>query len=226
MVRSIFFFRHVSTPHVRGAFGARGPSIERPRCSSFRAMAEASAVISYQPTQDAFRSFGPDRTGRCPLPSCEAPPAEDWRGPWVRGVRGADFRCRRSSTFYLLPLAPLPDTFVTVRDPRGLAALDIVRTGPGSRDPKAIPARCLPPSTRARPEPSSRHAPRTVPKYLFYPVDRGPMTGLPPHPLGSTPRGGRTPRRASQHLDGFCDRRLANSCSLAHRPDKFPRPAG
>jgi len=124
MVRSIFFFRHVSTPHVRGAFGARGPPIERPRCSSFRAMAEASAVISYQPTQDAFRSFGPDRTGRCPLPSCEAPPAEDWRGPWVRGVRGADFgvaeappsicspslRCPTPSSPFVIPEGWPPST--------------------------------------------------------------------------------------------------------------------
>jgi hypothetical protein len=69
MARSIFFFRHVSTPHVRGAFGARGPPIERPEHSSFRTMAEASAVISYQPTQDAFAASVPTaRVGvRSPL---------------------------------------------------------------------------------------------------------------------------------------------------------------
>jgi hypothetical protein len=49
----------MSLPHVRGALGARGSPIERPAGSSFRAVAEASAVISYQPTQGAFAASVP-----------------------------------------------------------------------------------------------------------------------------------------------------------------------
>lgn len=155
MVRSIFSSCHMSLPHVRGALGARGAPIVGPERSSFRAVAEASAVISYQPSQGAFAASIPTRRPGS-VPSREAPPAGDWRGPWVRGARGADVRCRRSSTFSLLPLAPLPDTSVIGRDPRGVGPPAIVRLDPGSRDPKVNPARCLPPSTRARPEPSSR----------------------------------------------------------------------
>lgn len=62
MVRSIFGFCHMSLPHVRGAPGARGPPIERPEHSSFRAVAEASAVISYQPSQGAFAASVPTPT--------------------------------------------------------------------------------------------------------------------------------------------------------------------
>lgn len=62
MVRSIFGFCHMSLPHVRGAPGARGPPTERPERSSFRAVAEASAVISYQPSQGAFAASVPTPT--------------------------------------------------------------------------------------------------------------------------------------------------------------------
>jgi hypothetical protein len=75
-----------------------------------------SDLLSTDP--GCIHGFGPDfapmELRRCPLPSSEAPHAWDWRGPWVRDARGADVRFRRSSTFSLRPLAPLPDTFVTV----------------------------------------------------------------------------------------------------------------
>lgn len=160
MVRSIFGFCHMSLPHVRGAPGARGPPIERPERSSFRAVAEASAVISYQPSQGAFAASVSTPTrwseGRGPSPLARLPQ----RG--IGADRGFAMREARMSDgaeappSLCSPVRRCPTPLSSRRDPRGVGPLAIVRLDPGARDPKVNPARCLPPSTRARPEPSSR----------------------------------------------------------------------
>jgi len=107
MVRSIFSFRHISLPYVRGALGARGSPIQRPGRSSFRAVAEASAVIFYQPTQGAFTASVPTSLSRAASVS-----APLFRGsPRVGlartvGSRGSRCRCPVSPKLHLLSASP------------------------------------------------------------------------------------------------------------------------
>lgn len=160
MVRSIFGFCHMSLPHVRGAPGARGSPIERPERSSFRAVAEASAVISYQPSQGAFAASVPTSTRgrkagvRSPLARLPQRGIGADRGFAMLEARMSGVAEAPPSLCSPVRRCPTPPS--SRRDPRGVGPLAIVRLDPGYRDPKANPARCLPPSTRARPEPSSR----------------------------------------------------------------------
>ncbi len=221
MVRSIFCFRRVSIPYVWGAPGARGlrsfvlrstGRLESPSDG------RSSAVFSFQPAQGAFTASVPTLSGSRPaLLSRGTPGGGGSARTAVRSSRGADsgLVTARAATPPSLdsPGSPLPDTFVTAPVILGAGRSAIRRLGRGLPDPRgAVPTRCLPPPTRARPEPSSRHAPEGA-RHAFGTVGSGTCDEAPPGPSGSTLGGRRTPRRASQHLDGFCDRRLANSCS-------------
>lgn len=180
-------------------------------------MAEAPAVISYQPSQGAFTASVPTLTqwsgGRCPLPSREAPPAGDWRGPWVHSSRGA--------------VSGVAEAPLCLCSPRAAARHSRHRAGilegwapsPSSDSIQAI-------VTRRPTQPSvfhHRHAPdrsrarastANGAEIPLLPSGTGTHDQAPPVALSARPPvGRRTLPQASQHLDGFCDRRLANSCS-------------
>ena len=140
----------------------------------------SSTVFSCHPAQGAFDDFGPCAPRGA---GARAPPKRLPKG--VGADRGSQRRgvVRRTAEAALLtlPRSPLPDTLVTspMICQGGHPRHRSIRSRP-SRLRRAVPAECLPPPTRARPEPRTRHVPRTVHETPLGPTGGGPVTGLPP----------------------------------------------
>jgi hypothetical protein len=153
MARSIFCFRRVSIPYVRGALGARASRYETGSAQgSERRQKLYSVLLSTGP--GCIHRFGPDpEVGVRSL--VRGSPDGGWRGPRYAARRGAGLRCRRSSTFAPRPRAPLPDTFVTAPGSSRVGPPTSFRRGRGVHGagpfpPGAFPHRHGPDRGRAR----------------------------------------------------------------------------
>jgi hypothetical protein len=190
------------------------PPISRPGCSSFRATAEAlQCSLFNRPWVHSPLRSRPSR-GRCPRSPFGAPHSGAVpRGPWFTAPEAPTAGFAEAPPLLDSPARRFPTPSSPRRDLREWAPRHLPTRSRPSRPARGRSSQ-VPSTIDTRPT-GAELAPRTR-RCTTCLCDRpsGTCFEATPCPFGSTLGGRRTPRRASQHPDGFCDRRLANSCSL------------